>query len=147
MTTICLDTNVLLKLLISEEDSNKSRELYLSLINLHYRIIAPEYLKVELYSVLLKKLHLQNVEFSLVNKALKIIDNWDIIYKKDQDLLKDAFIIGQNLKLPAIYDCLFLALSIGNKVPFVTADEKFAKLAKKTYKNVYNLDEALDYFR
>lgn len=147
MKKICLDTNVLIKLLINEEESNKSREFYLSLINLNYRIVAPEYLKTELYSVLLKKLHLQKLEYPIIKKALRIIENWDIVYIKDQDLLKDAFNLGQKLKLPAIYDCLFLALCMNNKISFVTADEKFSKITKEIYGSVYSLDEALKHFK
>ena len=137
----CLDSNVIIKILIEEEET----ELAISLANNSSCVfISPLFAKIEVLSVIRNKEKRRQIskektdEIVSVFKAAKI----DFI-REDNELIEESFAMARKLKLPVIYDCIYLTLAKKMNVPFVSADRKFLKYAKKVYPASFSLKEAV----
>lgn len=93
-------------------------------------LAAPELLKVELTSSLLKYVRAGVLEPAVLPEAIEEIGNLVEHWFFDAILLPEAtrIALAHNHK---IYDCLYLALAMQQRGPLATADRKLAALANK----------------
>lgn len=136
---ICLDSSIVAKLAVKESDSPKAIFLYHQIIQQGTDIFSPDFLKVEIYSIIRKKSRFKRISSKQAQTALANFNQLSIKYFDFNFLLVPAYRLAQKLNLPVVYDCLFLALAMEQKIPLVTADLQFLKKAKVVHKNSYSL--------
>ena len=131
---ICLDSSVLIKVFVEEEDSNKALHLINNIIEQKQLIVLPAFACLEIGTVLLKK---QRKGLSLHDAGdiwLKLRSFPGIEYLEDETLLDLAWTISRSLEMPTLYDAAFLAaaeliaLTTGEICEFWTADERLCNL-------------------
>jgi len=137
----CLDANVILKLLVKEEDSNLAEMIYTSK---NASFISSNFAKYEIFSTIRKKAVRKEKNANEIRNALQDFDKLSVNFLSETDAdIREAYDLAEKLDLPVIYDSLYLAKAIELNIPFVTADQKFLKLAKKVYKQAFSLKEVV----
>jgi len=140
----CLDASIIIKLLTREKDSDEAAALFSQLLGKNSEIFEPVFLKVEVYSTLRKKSYLGELSSRKVKTALNFFEKLPLDYVvEDKKMLDESLKLAEQLSMPVIYDCLYLALAKFKQAVFVTADEKFLKKAKMIYQNSLSLSEAV----
>lgn len=122
---ICVDSSVVVKLVVKEEDSEMARGLFRVLATRNEDIIAPQFLMMEVSNVLLKKTRRQPaISINTANSALSTVLNLGISLHDSDSLHHNAFRIAVSHRLPAVYDAYYLALAADAQCPFWTADKR-----------------------
>lgn len=63
--------------------------------------------------------------------AFATLQKAPFVWTRDADLVDDARRLSAESDHP-VYDCLYLALALRHGVPVITADRRFADLARKS---------------
>ncbi|MBU1088934.1 type II toxin-antitoxin system VapC family toxin [Patescibacteria group bacterium] len=131
----CFDANIIIKLIIEEDYSDKAKHLFVQIIKDEKTIISPSFAKVEIFSVLRKKIFFKKLNQAKLAKNLLKLPKLKINYiSENWKLLDLAMELAKKLKETVVYDCIYLALAQQQKAIFVTADKKFFNKAKTVYK-------------
>lgn len=120
MSTYVVDASVAVKWFVSESDS----EMALLLLTPSCTLIAPDYLWLEVSSVVCQRIQRKQL---LTNEGLEILpalQRFDIQLFSSADLLGPATRIAIETST-SFYDCLYLALAVSQSGQMVTADRKF----------------------
>ncbi len=128
---ICLDSSVVIKVLVPEEMSTKAAELMQRILRREQLIVLPSFAWAEIGSILRKK---------FLRKELKAAESdtlWleftkfpGIVYLENDLIIDRSWTISKNFNLPTLYDAAFLAVAeivsetTGSLCEFWTADEK-----------------------
>lgn len=143
---ICLDANVIFKLLHQEDDSHEAVALVGWILKHHMKIIAPAFLKLEIYSILRKYIVKKEIPEEHQEELLRTFENFPIRYTTEtNDLLLSAYNYAQQLEQSVIYDCLYLAVAEKQKTLFISADNKFIKKAQTDYPDCFSLTDFVKY--
>lgn len=136
MNDYCLDTSIIVKLLVKEKGSEAAQALFEKITTKKAKIIAPVFLKYETYSTLLKKYTFKYINKAELLQAIDLFEEIDIEYiENSNDSFENSIEIALKLNQPTIYDCVFLEAAISKKAKFYTADDRFFKKANKIYRN------------
>lgn len=125
-----IDASFLLKLFLPEERSDKVHALWSSWIEGSVEVVAPTLIMFESASVIRNKLHRKLLNKTDAAEIIKCMKRMDMTLVYTDELLEGAWEIGQDLELPALYDCFYLALAQLLNVPLWTADEKMYHRAR-----------------
>jgi predicted nucleic acid-binding protein len=140
----CLDTSVLVPVLVKEAMSRQAQRLLLTLEKTQKQMLAPALLPIEFYSVIRKKHSLGQLTFA-PKQTLKFFWQLDIVYQPiNRVLLDKAYKLAQQLQQRTVYDCLFLVLAQELDAYLITVDQKFAHSASNTYNKILNIKQALE---
>lgn len=134
--TICLDTSLIIKLVINEPESIQAGQNFRQWIELNERLITPSFTRYEAYSVLRKKHFLKELTDEQLDSALKDFQSLPLEYINDISFLPKAMAWAKRLKQPVIYDCLYLCITEADDAVFWTCDLKFYKLAKQEFPRI-----------
>ena len=128
---ICLDSSVLVKVLVPEEDSDRATALLQKIIESRQLIVLPAFAWAEIGTVLRKK-HRKGVLTTTEADEL-----WQefrqfpgIEYLTDDSVMDHAWKISRYFDFPTLYDAAFLAVAeiiaerTGETCEYWTADEK-----------------------
>ena len=122
-----LDASFILKLLSKETDSERVYKYFTKLNYTTAEIYEPDFLKIEVYSVMQKKYIFKHISSKDRDKSITVFrDLLRFKYvQEENDLLDTALHISHSLKLITIYDTIYLALAelIGGTL--VTCDREF----------------------
>jgi len=142
---LVLDSNIFAKLFMEENESDLAIKLYKLTRKKQIITKTLKFSKVEFVSIIAKKYFLGELTEKICYKILDVFSRMDVDFvDEDWNLLKNSFDLAKKLKLVTVYDCTFLELAKRLKVKFITADEKFLKIAKKAYRNCFSLKEYLN---
>jgi len=122
VTPIVLDTGVLVKVFVHEEDSWRATRLLQAAADGAYRLVAPDSMAVEFGNVLWKLVHRTLLREAEARQALAEFPFDRIEWLPARVLLADAYGIAIEHEV-AVYDAAFLAAAASLGVDFVTADE------------------------
>ena len=138
--SVCVDANIILKLLVNEESSEKAHSTIENLIQEGKTIILPSFAKIEVFSVIRRKEKEKELSSQKAKLALNYFQKLNFYFINENfSLLKLAYSFSKKLSLKNIYDCVYLALAKTTNSPFLTADKIFLKKAKKVYKHCLSL--------
>lgn len=139
---ICVDSNIVVKLITHEEDSDLAERLYSSVGKL---FVSPVFARYEIFSVLRKKIWKGEIkEEAKAKQATNYLKQLKINYILEEPSdIEDAYDLAKGMNLPVIYDCLYLVLAKKLNIPFVTEDKKFLAKAKKVYSQAFSLKEVV----
>lgn len=115
MTRFVIDASVALKWVIDEENSDDARLLA------GVTMYAPGLMLAECGNALWRKSRLGELTAADSARRLRALLTVPVIYIADEELAEAALGIAQSID-HAIYDCLYLALSLRQNAPLVTDD-------------------------
>jgi predicted nucleic acid-binding protein len=124
----CLDTSVLVKLLVPEEGSSEATQLLRRITGRGCRVVAPAFSWTEVGTVLRKKLRAGLLSQLEAEEAWTHFMALSIDYVDDERVRQATWKICTRLALPTMYDAAFLAVcqttmeDSQNHVEFWTAD-------------------------
>ena len=128
---LVVDSGVVLKWVVPEHDSADALLVRAAATAGAVRLIAPEFLLVELGNILWKKVRRNALSKPRAATLLKNAANWPIGYEPVRPLLADALDLAVTWDR-TVYDSLYLALSERESCPFVTADAKLVNAVAPT---------------
>lgn len=123
---IVVDSSVAIKWVIPEHDSALAENLVGP-----YRLIAPHLIYAECANILWKKKRRGEISSLELMKAATVVDDFAAMTVSMRELVASAIDLSILLD-HAVYDCFYLALSILQECPFVTADGKFQRKVHAT---------------
>ncbi len=126
MTTLVVDTSVVVKWFLNETDSEQALAVLQHNLQGKTRLHAPAFLRLELDSVLTKRVAAGFVQKSIADQIRAGIEHTFVQWHEIEALRDDAFRLALETR-QSIYDCLFLALAITLAAELVTADVRFKK--------------------
>lgn len=145
---ICLDTSVLVKVLVKEEDSEKATALMQRIIQDGQLIVLPSFAWAEVGTVLRQK---RRSNYLSVREAdelwLEFRQFPGIEYLSDNSVMDSAYKISRRFDMPTLYDAAFLAVTelvgerTGERCEFWTADERLINLLNGRMDYVQHLKE------
>ena len=139
---LVVDASVATKWFLAEDDSDDA----LQLLTIGLKLIGPTLAKYEVASAFARRLRDQEIS---PDDATEYQDRWlhavatNVIRLSEDDRdIRTGSELAANIGhlLP---DCIYLAMAERLQVPLVTADEAFAKKARKSSESVLTMKEAL----
>jgi predicted nucleic acid-binding protein len=121
---VCVDANLVIKLVVEEAHSREARALWQSWQSNNVKISAPPLLRYELTSVLRKHITRGLRTLPESRQALQLALAFNIQYLEPVDFHLRAFELAERLGRPAAYDTHYLALAEHLGCDFWTADER-----------------------
>lgn len=134
-----IDSSTVLKWLVSEADSDTAL-----LLRERYHFLVPELLIAECANVLWKRVRREEMTAEAAAFAVRLLqlqpDNF--VFTSMISLADSALELAVSLEHP-IYDCLFIALAVRERCPFITSDEKLLRKVANKELPVISMEEAL----
>jgi predicted nucleic acid-binding protein len=124
-SAVVVDSSVVIKWLVHEEGSDLARALRTQWIKADIFPSAPDFLLVELHSIIWKNLRLGLLQTNdpLVGQTPTF--GLDLNWAATTPLLSSAFLLAIKYQA-SIYDSLYVALAQSLQAPFFTADQSLA---------------------
>jgi len=129
---VCVDANLVIKLVVEESHSHEARTLWRTWQNNNYKISAPPLLRYEMTSVLRKHITRGFRTLQESRQALQLALAFNILYLEPVDFHLRAFDLADRLGRPVAYDTHYLALAEHLGCDFWTADECLANAVQST---------------
>jgi predicted nucleic acid-binding protein len=123
--TFVIDASVAIKWVVNEDGTPEALAL-----RKKGKMIAPDLLVAECANVLWKKVQRHELLKEEAILAARILQHAEIELLPMRSLLETAMRISIEVDHPA-YDCVYLALALGNDCEFVTADDHFARKLRR----------------
>lgn len=95
-------------------------------------VAAPDFVRLEIGSVLTKRVRRQELTASQARQALAYLDEYSPVLFDTRPLLASAVELSLQ-RQQALYDCLYLALALERRCEFVTADQRFHASMRPMY--------------
>lgn len=121
---ICIDSGILLKLLLNEPDSPVAEELWHKWVMDDVELIAPYLFVFEITAVLRKVCYRGLLDPVLGEKALKKALEFDVTYQTFSGIHERAWALATQFNRPTAYDAHYLALAEHVDCAFWTADQR-----------------------
>jgi predicted nucleic acid-binding protein len=125
MSHVCLDANVIIKLLLFEADSPLAESLWSACLDRAVTPVAPLILPFEILSVIRRRVHRGLLSPANADTAHTLALELPLMYVHDVKLLTRAYELATELNQPTIYDASYLAVAETFACDFWTADEAF----------------------
>ena len=126
--TFVVDASVAVKCLVNEQASEAAHRL----LNSEERLVAPDFIVVEVGNVLWKKLRRGELTAIQAVSGVRELPTYFEQPARSALLAPRAIAIAAALAHP-VYDCLYLACAERFESPFVTADARFASIARAAF--------------
>ena len=137
---VCVDANIVLKLVLQEADSDKAYCLWNTWLDQRYRPVAPYLFPIELASVLRKHVYRGVISAAYGRDALDSALAFNVTLLTFSSLSQCAWQLAEKLNRPTAYDAHYLALAELLHCDFWTADRRLYNAAA-TLSWVHSLDE------
>jgi predicted nucleic acid-binding protein len=124
MDKLVIDASVAVKWFVVEPYSNEARRVLNSYQSGRASFHAPDILPTELANTIWKKQLFQDLTEADAKDILLAFRRLEVTLVPAMVLLDDAYKLAITHRR-SVYDALYLALSLREKCPLVTADEKF----------------------
>ncbi|ACA60617.1 type II toxin-antitoxin system VapC family toxin [Candidatus Desulforudis audaxviator] len=132
---ICLDTSVLIKILVEEPGSDLAVALFRRVIAKRRVVVLPAFAWAELGTVLRKKCRTGELAIGEADELWSMFRELpEIVYLEHRAVQERAWLISRRFDLPTLYDAAFLAVAevvaekTGEVCEYWTADEKLVNL-------------------
>lgn len=135
MSKIVVDSSVVVKWFVVEPYSAEARRILDGYQSGALTLLAPDLLHVEVGNIIWKKHRFHGLA---ATDAQQIIDEFRklrFVLTPGIDLLDDAYRLAVAYQR-TVYDALYIALSVREQCPFVTADEKTVNALSAVFPNV-----------
>ncbi|MCA9956129.1 MAG: type II toxin-antitoxin system VapC family toxin [Ardenticatenaceae bacterium] len=119
---ICIDSGILLKLLLNEPDSHLAEALWRGWVMAGVQPIAPHLFWFEVTAVLRKLTHRGLIQTEIAEKMLEKALQFDVTLQTFDGIHARAWQLATEFGRPTAYDTHYLALAEHLGCPFWTAD-------------------------
>lgn len=120
---VCIDASLAIKLVVRESFSDQALALWQNWIEKDIERIAPAFFPFEVASTIRHKCVRKQLTEEEAEEAFDIFSRLDFIVLMPGALLKEAWDMTRELRLPTLYDTAYLALAKICNCEFWTADE------------------------
>ena len=121
---ICVDSGLLLKLLLNEPDSHLAETLWQTWLVDDVQLIAPYLFPFEITAVIRKITHRGLLAPEIGEKVLKKALEFDVALRTFPQIHQRAWTLATQFYRPTSYDTHYLALAENIGCPFWTADRR-----------------------
>ena len=121
---ICVDSGILLKLLLYEPDSHLAESLWRGWVKAGVQPIAPHLFPFEVTAVLRKLTHRGVIQAEMGQAILEKALQFDVTLQTFVGIHERAWQLATEFGRPTAYDAHYLALAEHLGCPFWTADQK-----------------------
>lgn len=121
---VCVDANIVLKLVLNEPDSHQAEALWRSWLSDNIRPAAPLLLPFEITAVLRKHVYRGTISPARGLEALHKAFAFEVTLLTFADLHQRAWHLATQLNRPTAYDAHYLALAEMLGCEFWTADQR-----------------------
>ena len=129
-SSVCVDANLVLKLVLVEDDSTRARALWAQWIADDRVILAPPLLAFEVTSVIRNKVHRQMLSAEAGENAFRAVHAQNIRFLYPDGLHQRAWELASHFNRPAAYDSHYLALAEMLGCELRTADGRLYRAVK-----------------
>ena len=123
MDRIVIDSSVVIKWFFDEPYCAEARRILQAFRKGTVTLLAPDLIYAELGNVVWKKHRFQGVAAADAQQVVEELQQLPLIVTSSADLLADAYRLAV-AQQRTVYDALYLALSLREHAPFVSADQK-----------------------
>jgi predicted nucleic acid-binding protein len=141
---ICVDANLVLKLVLQEADSYRANALWHVWLERGYRPVAPYLFPIEITAVLRKHVYRGTISASYGQDALDSAFALNVTLLTFSNLSQRAWQLAEMFNRPTAYDAHYLALAELLNCDFWTADRHLCNATAPTLPWVHSLDEVSD---
>jgi len=135
VSRIVIDSSVVIKWFLDEEDSDKARHIYDNFEEGILTLIAPDLLNVEIGSIMWKHVVHRGMSDEDAQDVMDRYIELELNLVPTTDLLYEAYRIAVTYKR-SIYDSMYIALSVQEGSQLLTADKKLYNAVGKALPNV-----------
>ncbi len=122
---ICVDSGILLKLVLNEPDSHLAEGLWHKWVMDGMQLVAPHLLGFEVTAVIRKVTYQGLLTPAIGEKVLKKALEFDVTLQTFNGIHERAWMLATQFNRPTAYDAHYLALAEYLGCPFWTADRRF----------------------
>ncbi|AGK99799.1 type II toxin-antitoxin system VapC family toxin [Desulfoscipio gibsoniae] len=109
---VCLDSSVLIKLLVLEEDSENAANLFEQIAANRQTVVLPDFAWAEVGTVLCKKVARKLLDSEQAEVLWEEFNRLELInYVGDRAIARTAWRIAKTENLPTLYDAAYLAVA------------------------------------
>jgi len=141
MNHVCLDTNVLVKLVLFEEDSAVAQSLCMRCLDRGLEIVAPVMCFFEILSAIRRKVYRGVLSHAAAAEACHMVSALPVSYVHHSSLAWRAFELATEYNQPTIYDALHLAVAEMYACDLWTADEALYRALSSRAPSVHLLSD------
>ncbi len=129
---VVVDSSTILATVLTETQTAKAKLLLEQLQVQGFQLAAPSLIYYEFVSVIRKRVNRGDVLAESGNKLLDYLFEMEIRIIMEIELLKRAYEIANQHKLPSAYDAQYLAVAESLQCDFWTADERLYNTVSKS---------------
>jgi predicted nucleic acid-binding protein len=127
-----LDSNISLKWVLTESDSDKARRLRIEFQNQTFELLAPDVYPVEVAHGLAKAERRKVIPQGSADRLLTNVLSTPPQFHAYLPLLKRALDIASPARI-GVYDCLYVALAEREACELLTADDRLVRALQPTF--------------
>ena len=127
ISQVCVDASLVLKLVLSESDSEQAHALWQSWIDGSVDVLAPDHLAVEATSVIRNHVHRRLISAEAGRQAFDALHAQPITLVPSTDLNLRAWQLAELFDRPTAYDAYYLALAEALGCDLWTADRRLVR--------------------
>jgi len=135
MDKIVVDSSVVIKWFITEPFSEEAHRILEGYQSGKLALLGPDLLNAELGNVVWKKHRFQGLTKTEAEQIVDTFQELAIAFTPTAELLEEAFRLAIEHKR-TVYDTLYVALSVREECPFISADERLVNAIGKSFPNV-----------
>ncbi len=140
MNRLVVDSSVVVKWFVPEVGSDIADQILELYKSRTLRFLAPDLLFAEVGNIVWKKRRFQDLAVEDGQAIVRAIRWIDFEITPIAELLGEAYELAE-VHQRTVYDSLYLALSVREDVPFVTADLKLVHAVERALPNVFDLED------
>ena len=138
---ICVDSGILIKVVVPEADSHLASQLWASWLQQAVKPVAPPLFSYEVTAVIRKAVYQNRVNTEMARIALKSALAVKVTLLTFPHIHEEAWELATALNRPTAYDTHYLALAKHLNCPFWTADRPLYHAAQTHFSWVHWLGE------
>ena len=132
---VVVDSSIVIKWFVAEPYSDQARRVLEGYQAAELALLAPDLLYAEVGNIIWKKHRFQGLAREDAQEIINSIQLIDFTLTSSADLLTEAYRLAVHHQR-TVYDALYLALSVRQRCPLLTADEKLVNALSTTFPNV-----------
>lgn len=141
---VCLDANVFLASLMPLEEGHEQALRLMEIVQEQgWAMYEPAILPSEVLSNIHRKYMEGDLSDTQKEEMEDLFFQLPLLLQWKPSLMKKASRMASKLAFKRIYDCTYLAVAVGNKIPLVTFDGELLKKGRSIYSSVLTVGEFL----
>lgn len=141
---ICLDNNIIVNYLAPDEQNEAVDRLMVTVQQKKRLIYTPALINYEFANTIQRKERMKLISHKCKQAMLKNFFELPIVIMWNEDMIAAALELADR-GFPSPYDAAYLAVAMTRKIPLVTLDKSFYKIARAEYPAVFTPDQLINH--